>query len=235
MKRGKKTWRKAFDQCPQLVFDGGKYAQSVCVSFLLWSSHFFLQMEEVRQDVAAPETQHTCNAARCYAMQASQTCLWPNKQQRKITTTTKKNNNNNFKNNNNNITDTKWYWKLQSNRIFILTLYCIKLLCPFHFAKYRQLVFDLCLRLKLNLCKIQTFDLSLCCSVSAIIDYLCFLFVSIAFCFASLSDVQALWYGEVQCSRMYFRMYWFVLQSTEFGSVKNTRTVQCCTIKWWGF
>ena len=142
---------------------------------------FFLQMEEVRQDVAAPETQHTCNAARCYAMQASQTCLWPNKQQRKITTTTKKNNNNN-NNNNNNITDIKWYWKLQSNSIFILTLYCIKLLCPFHFAKYRQMAFDLCLRLKLNLCKIQTFDLSLCCSVSAIIDYLCLLFVSIAFC-----------------------------------------------------
>ena len=44
----------------------------------------------------------------------------------------------------------------------------------------------------------------------------------LAFCLncflcASLSDVQALWYGEVQCSRM----YWFMLQSTEFGSVKN--------------
>ena len=60
-----------------------------CVFFSYYGAvTFFLQMEEVRQDVAAPETQHTCNAARCYAMQASQTCLWPNKQQRKITITT---------------------------------------------------------------------------------------------------------------------------------------------------
>ena len=33
---------EALDQCPQLVLDGGKYAECVCVSFPLWNSHFFL-------------------------------------------------------------------------------------------------------------------------------------------------------------------------------------------------
>ena len=57
-----------------IIFDGGKYAQSVCVSFPLWSSHFFLTngASQARR-LYAPETDHTCNATRKATNQTAET------------------------------------------------------------------------------------------------------------------------------------------------------------------
>ena len=71
----RKTGLKVFDQCGQLFLTVVNMHKACVYLSYYGAVTFFLQMEEVRQDVAAPETQHTCNAARCYAMQASQTCL----------------------------------------------------------------------------------------------------------------------------------------------------------------
>ena len=128
VKRGKKTWWNVFDQCPQLVFDSGKYAESVCVSFLLWSSHFFLTNggSQARGGRTWNRTHMQCSKPLWHAGSSN---LYLTNQ------TTGENNNDNFKNNKNNISDTEWYWKLQPNRIFILTLYCIKFTLPFSFCK----------------------------------------------------------------------------------------------------
>ena len=71
---GKPDWN--FWSMLTIIFDGGKYARSVCISFLLWSSHFFLTngASQARRGCAR-ETEHTCNATRKAAcMQGNATC-----------------------------------------------------------------------------------------------------------------------------------------------------------------